>query len=225
MIEFITAAFAVPNVLFTVLLLVCGLYWIMVILGVLDVDLFHVDLGDVGLDADVDADMDVDSGADVDAIEPGILHSILHFFYLGEVPTMLLVSVMVLSLWTFSMLGNYYLNPEGTMVMALAIFVGDLAISTFVLRFVAFPLRKLYVLLNKDYNAPKDVLGQTCKVVTTQVTQEKMGQVEVPTKGAPILLNALARDRHVFQKGDEAVVVTKDGDKGIYLIAPIELER
>jgi len=39
------------------------------------------------------------------------------------------------------------------------------------------------------------------------------------------LLNVLARDAHVFEKGEEAVVVKEDGDKGIYLIAPIELER
>ena len=223
MIEFITAAFALPNVLFTSLLLVCGLYWIMVILGVLDVDVFHIDLGDGGFDAD--ADVDVDSGVDAGGFEPGVIHSILHFFYLGEVPTMLLVSVMVLSLWTFSMLGNHYLNPQGSVAMMVAIFFGDLAISTLVLRFVAFPLRKLYILLNKDYNAPSDVVGQACRVVTTQVTNEKMGQVEVPTKGAPILLNALACDVRVFQRGESAVVVKKDGDKGIYLIAPMKLER
>ncbi|HNS22292.1 MAG TPA: DUF1449 family protein [Sedimentisphaerales bacterium] len=219
MIEFITAAFALPNVLFTSLLLVCGLYWIMVILGVLDVDVFHIDLGDGGFDADAD------SGVDADGFEPGVIHSILHFFYLGEVPTMLLVSVMVLSLWTFSMLGNHYLNPEGSVAMMVAVFFGDLAISTLVLRFVAFPLRKLYILLNKDYNAPSDVVGQACRVVTTQVTNEKMGQVEVSTKGAPILLNAMARDAYVFQRGESAVVVKKDGDKGIYLIAPLDLER
>jgi hypothetical protein len=225
MAEFITAAFAMPNVLFTALLLVCGLYWIMVILGVLDVDMFHIDLADGGFDPGVDVDADVDVGLDFHGFEPGIVHSILHFFYLGEVPTMLLVSIMVLSLWTFSMLGNYYLNPEGSGAMTMAILVGDFAVSTLVLRFVALPLRKLYTLLNKDYNAPGDVVGKTCKVVTTHVTSEKMGQVEVPTKGAPILLNALARDKHVFQKGEAAVVVKREDDKGIYLIAPVELER
>ncbi len=225
MTEFVTAAFAMPNVLFTALLLVCGLYWIMVILGVLDVDMFHIDLGDGGFDPGVDMDADVDVGPDFHGFEPGIVHSILHFFYLGEVPTMLLVSIMVLSLWTFSMLGNHYLNAEGSVAMTMAILVGDFAVSTLVLRFVALPLRKLYILLNKDYNAPGDVVGKTCKVVTTHVTREKMGQVEVPTKGAPILLNVLARDARVFEKGEEAVVVEKDGDKGIYLIAPIELER
>ena len=86
------------------------------------------------------------------------------------------------------------------------------------------PLKRLYVMLNKDYNAPGKILGRIGKVITTQVTREKMGQVEVPTKGAPIVLNVLSQDEHVFAKGEEAVVVRKEGDKGTYLIAPVDLE-
>ncbi len=227
MVELITAAFEPVNVLFTVLLLVTGLYWIMVILGVLDIDLFHIHLPDGGLDADADMDVggDVDTGADVDGIEPGVLHSILHFFYVGEIPTMSLVSIMILSLWAFSILGNYYLNPDRSTSMAVAILCGNVAISTVVLKFVALPLRKLFLILNKDYNAPAEVMGSACTVVTTEVTREKIGQAEVPTQGAPILLNVLARDEHVFKRGEKAVVVERDGAKGTYRIAPVDLER
>jgi len=223
MIEFFTAAFAPENALFTVLLLVVGLYWITVILGVLDVDLFHIDLSGGELDADVDAG--ADTGAEVHGIEPGLLRSVLQFFYIGEVPTMLLVSIMVLSLWTFSMLGNYYLNPEGSRAMTVAILFGNLAVSTIVLKFVALPLRRLYTILLKDYNAPRDVVGGTCRIVTTEVTRDRMGQAEVSTKGAPILLNVLSQDAHVFKRGEQAIVVERDGAKGTYRIAPIELER
>lgn len=223
MVEFLTAAFAPVNVLFTVLLLVLGLYWVLVILGTLDIDVFHIHLPHGGLDADMDAD--VDAGGHVDGIEPGIGHSVLHFFYIGEVPTMLLVSVMVLSLWAFSMLGNHYLNPENSGAMAVAIFFGNFATSTVVLKFVALPLRTFYFILNKDYNAPGDVVGKVCRVVTTHVTLEKMGQAEVPTKGAPILLNVLARDEHVFNRGEEALVVERDVAKGTYRIAPVDMEN
>lgn len=235
MVEFLTAAFAPVNVLFTVLLLVLGLYWVLVILGALDIDLFHIDLFHGGPDLHVDGDLDLghDVGGHVDGqidghvegIEPGIGHSILHFFYIGEVPTMLLVSVMVLSLWTFSMLGNHWLNPEGSGSMALAIFFGNFAVSTVVLKFVALPLRTFYFILNKDYNAPGDVVGKVCRVVTTRVTMEKMGQAEVSTKGAPILLNVLSQDEHVFKRGEMARVVEKDVAKGTYRIASVEMEN
>jgi hypothetical protein len=228
MVEFLTAAFAPVNVLFTVLLLVLGLYWVLVILGVLEIDLFQIDLSGGELDVDVGADVDASTavgGGQVGGVEPGIFHSVLHFFYIGEVPTMLLVSVMVLSLWAFSMLGNHWLNPEGSGAMAVAIFFGNLAVSTVVLKFVALPLRSVYFILNKDYNAPGDVVGKVCRVVTTRVTMEKMGQAEVATKGAPILLNVLAREGHVFKRGEEALVVERDVAKGTYRIAPVELER
>jgi hypothetical protein len=234
MVEFLTAAFAPVNVLFTALLLVLGLYWIGVILGALDIDMFHIHLPHGGPDFHVDGHIDVghdigghvDGHVDgsVDGAEPGIGHSILHFFYLGEVPTMLLISVMVLSLWAFSMLGNHYLNPEGSPAMALAIFVGNFAISTVVLKFVALPLRTFYFILNKDYNAPGDVVGRVCQIVTTHVTRDKIGQAEVPTKGAPLLLNVLARDEHVFNRGEKALVVERDAAKGTYRIAPVKLE-
>lgn len=220
MIEFVTAAFAPANALFTVLLLVLGLYWLLVILGALDIDLFHVELPNGDLDAG--ADVDAEAGGAMDGVGPGLFRSVLHFFYVGEVPTMLLASIMVLSLWTFSMLGNHYLNPEGSGAMALAIFIGNFAVSTVVLKFVALPLRRFYLILNKDYNAPADVVGSVCTIVTTRVTAQKMGQAEVATKGTPLLLNVLARDGHAFQKGQEAVVVAKDDAKGVYRIAPVE---
>jgi hypothetical protein len=226
MLEFIATAFAPANVLFTVLLLVVGLYWIMVILGVLDLDLFHIELPDGDLDAGLDADAGggADAGTAVEVVAPGVFRSVLQFLYVGEIPTMLLASIMVLSLWTFSMLGHHYLNRDGSVAMAVAIFVGDFAVSTLVLKFVALPLRRFYLLLNKDYNAPGDVVGRVCRVVTTQVTAETMGQAEVPTKGAPLLLNVRARDAHVFHKGEEALVVERDDVEGTYRIAPVNLE-
>jgi hypothetical protein len=123
------------------------------------------------------------------------------------------------------MLGNHYLNPEGSAAMAVAIFIGNFAISTVVLKFVALPLRTFYLILNRDYNAPGDVVGRVCHVVTTHVTREKMGQAEVDTQGAPLLLNVLARDEHVFNRGEQALVVERDVAKGTYRIAPVKLEK
>jgi len=221
MIEFITAAFSPVNAVFTVLLLLTGLYWLTVIFGLMDVDLFNIEMPD----AEFDPGLEAEGGADVDGVAPGPFRSVLMFFYVGEVPTMILLSVLILSLWTFSMLGNYYLNPSGSMLMAVPIFLGNLVVSLFVMKILVAPLRRFYAMLNRDYNAPGKILGRICKIITTQVSQKKMGQAEVPTKGAPIVLNVLSQDEHVFGKGEEAVVVEKDDVKGTYLIAPVNLER
>ena len=53
MAELMTLAFLPINLVFTLLLLMVILYWIIVILGVLDVDLFRVDFTDFDADGDL----------------------------------------------------------------------------------------------------------------------------------------------------------------------------
>jgi len=222
MTELITWAFSPLNCLFTVLLISIVLYWVTVILGVLDTDLFDVELPDPGLEIDVDADVDLDADADLDT---GIVWGVAHWFYVGEVPVMVLVSILILSLWTLNMLGNYYFNPEALWVRGLGILGVNFVISLCVVKGVGAPLRPLYAMFNKDYNAPKKVMGRICRVTTTEVTETKMGQVEVTTKGAPIVLNVRAQAGHRFKRDDEAVIVGKDKQDNVYLLSPTDLER
>ena len=229
MVELITVAFSPVNLVFTVLLLLMIVYWVTVIIGVLDVDLFNIELPESGPEVDADVDVDVDADVDADGeLDIGgtdMTRSILHFFYIGEVPVMVLLSVLILSLWTLSMLGNYYLNPARSFAIAIPIFFGDLVASLFIVKVFAAPLRRFYALLNKDYNAPRHVMGRICSITTTQVSKQKMGQASVRTAGAPIVLNVRSQDDHVFEKGDEAVIVKRDEKMGVYLIAPVNLEE
>jgi len=218
MMELITFAFSPINIFFTVLVILIMLYWITVILGVLDVELFDFDLPDDGLNigADADGDVDVDSG--------GILRSVLEFFYIGEVPVMLILSIMFLCMWIISMLGNYYLNPARSFLIAIPIYAGGAAVSIFVSRIFGEPLKKMYALFNNDSNAPRQVAGRICTVVTTSVGKN-MGQAEVSTKGAPILLNVVSDSDHIFHKGDEAVIVGMNEEQGVYRIAPVDIKK
>ena len=59
------------------------------------------------------------------------------------------------------------------------ILLGNLVVSAFVTKLVATPLRRLYAMLGKDYNAPREVVGRICRIATTRVTKDKMGQAEV----------------------------------------------
>ena len=54
MMELVTAAFLPVNFVLTVLLILVVLYWLMVIIGALDADLFDIDF-DTDVDVDVDA--------------------------------------------------------------------------------------------------------------------------------------------------------------------------
>ncbi len=212
MAELMTLALLPVNLVFTLLLLMVILYWIIVILGVLDVDLFQIDVSDFDADVDVNG-----AGASLSG-------SVLHFFHVGEVPVMVLFSLLVLSLWAGSVLGNYYYNPESLPSRAFGILVVNVVVALVVVKALGAPLKPFYAMFNRDYNAPKPVMGSLCRITTTQVTPTDMGQAEVRTKGAPILLNVLSQQDHRFAKGDEAVVVGKNKESGIHYIVPPKLE-
>jgi len=224
MIDLIQTAFSPVNAVVTVLLILNLIYWITVILGALDVDFLDVELFDSGLEAGPDVDLDAEGDLDLDMSQHGVLRSIMHFFYVGEVPIMLLSSILILSMWTLCMFGNHYFNPGSSLLLAVPVYTISFVVSLLICRISAMPLKKVYDMFNKDYNAPKKVIGRICIVATTSVS-DKMGQAEVKTKGAPIVLNVISDGEHVFHKGDEAVVVARDSESGRYRIAPLDLEK
>jgi hypothetical protein len=211
MVELMQLAFSPINVLFTLLLVTIVVYWLTVILGVLDTGLFDIELPDMDTDMDAGADSDLGSGG---------MQAVLHWFHVGEMPIMVLLSIFILSLWAIAILGNYYLNPDQRILLAIGVFICNVATSSLVVKCVAFPLRPLYALFYKDFNAPKKVIGSQGLVVTTEVTSEQMGQLEVHTKGAPIRLNVLSKCGHVFHEHDQALVVERDKKSNIYFIVP-----
>jgi len=100
--------------------------------------------------------------------------------------------------------------------LALPIFAGGLIVTR-------IALMPFVPLLKRAFDESSDVIhviGQLC-VVTSMTVTEKHGQVEVPVKGAPLLLNVKCRDGLTLAKGDEAVIVAKDSDE-TYIIAPYE---
>lgn len=215
----VTAAFMPVNLVLTVLLILVVVYWLMVIIGALDIDIFDFDL-----DVDADADIDVDTDIGADAAGGGFLHGLLEFFYIGEVPIMIIFSIFILCMWMISMTVNQLLNPEGSMLIALPLFAGNFFVSAVITKVVFMPFKNLIKSFNEDGNATKQVIGRICVVTTTQVS-DKMGQAEMPSKGAPVLLNVVAEGENVFHKGDEAVVTGKISVNGVYTIAPVDLEK
>ena len=167
----------------------------------------------------MDADVDFDAETDME-LETGVIWGVANWFYVGEVPVMVLVSIFILSLWTGAMLGNYYLNPEGSWLRAFGIFNVNWVLGLVVIKIVGAPLRPLYAVMNRDYNAAPKVLGSSCRIITSGVTHEQMGQAEVNTKGAPLVLNVRAQENQEFKKDDTAVVVSRDKESGVYTIGP-----
>jgi hypothetical protein len=122
------------------------------------------------------------------------------------------------------MIGNHYMNPGKTWLLALPVIGLSFAVSLVALKVAGMPLARAYRMLNTDYNAPRKVVGRLC-TVTTSTVSDRLGQATVKTKGAPIVLNAVTEDGAVLKKGDEAVVVRRDDERGVYIIAAADLDK
>ena len=200
------------NLPFSVLLGLIVLYWLLVALGALDVHLFSDFESEVQVEGDVDAHHEFDH-------DLGSLTKILHFVGVGDVPVMVIVSVLGLSMWLGSMIANYYLT-DGSQLYALALLVPNFLISVVVTRFVTLPMRPLFRTLSKERGAGEEVLGRVCQIVTSQATPT-FGQAEITRSGAPVLINVRTLDDAVLVKGARAAVVRSDAEKGVYYITPM----
>ena len=97
--QFIEIISGFPTVVFSVGLVFIALFWVLAILGLVDIDL--------GLDADVDVPFEIDA-----AQEPGqfgVIGGFLSYFGLNGIPVTVVVSMLVLISWLLSYFASSYL--------------------------------------------------------------------------------------------------------------------
>ena len=215
--ELLEASLSAANLPLTVALGLIVLYWVSVILGALDINAFDFDL-DPDVDLDTDVEIDTDADVDADAGAPGSIGIVvLRFFHVGRVPIMILLSFLVLSLWTISLLANDFLGNRGFVISAFLL-IPNIVVSLFVTKFCTLPIRAIFDQLEDTGGGTIEARGQLCVIKSLRV-DGKGGQAEVKTGAAPLLLNVRTRNGEVIQRGEEAVVVEPDQDKKTYFIA------
>jgi hypothetical protein len=241
MVEFIQLCFSPINLLFTLMLICVMGYWAMFFIGAVGFDVlddleFDVD-GDIDVDLDVDADVDLNVDAEVDAEldgdldggvaggRSGMFISLMRFLNVGDVPLMVLVTALVGSLWAVSILSSHYLNAHQSLLIALALFIPNCALSLFVAKVVTLPARYVFRNSSSGIAKPTRIVGARC-IVTTSTVTEKFGQAEIEQEdAAPITLNVRCRSGNKpLKKGDEALILELVEDRGTYIVVPFDLE-
>ncbi len=219
MLELIQEAFLPVNMAFTIILIVVVIYWITVIFGALDISFLDIDFdvdGDVDLDVDIDADGDI-----AGAHGGGVLQSIFEFMYVGEIPVMILFSVMGFSMWVISILSNYYFNPDRSFIAAIPIQLANFVVSAAIWKVIGMKLAGFFKKLD-DVAKPRKMMGEIC-VLKTSASHE-LGQAELVSSGESILLNVITHDGERLERGQEVVIVGKNDEKGIYVVKALEME-
>lgn len=217
--EVFSEALAYYNLPLTVLLVLVLVYWLMVIVGVLGMEGFDADAGtDLDLDADVGGHPDVEVDLAGHGGGGGLGLTVLRFLNFGQVPAMVVVSVLVLSMWFLSMVGNFVLNGSGGLMIAGGIFLGSLFVGALLAKLITAPLKPLFRALNRNYDTHEPIIGRNCVVKSLEVS-DTGGQAEIERQGATLLINVrIAEGKGFLHRGDRALVVGQDVEKEFFII-------
>jgi len=222
MIELFRQAILPANIPLTILLGLCLLYWITVIVGALDADSIDVDF-DMDADVDLDVDVDVDTGLDVEIdvdADTGIggISGALYFFNFGRLPFMVILTFLILSMWTLSLI--FHFNFGSGLGMSLAFLPINLFCSLVVTKLVTAPLLPIF----KDFGKGTEevrYIGKQCKVLLPPTTTS-MGQGEVNVDDKVLLVNIkLIEEGELMLKGDLCTILELETEKNIYLVDKI----
>lgn len=206
-----------PTIIYSILLGVVFLYWIIAAFGLVDIDSFDLDM-------DLDADMDVDADVDVNAEGAEGLAGLLVTWGLTGVPLTVVVSLLVMFSWlltyfasyfSFGLLGN---NPIGYLIGAAVICV-SFAISIPLTAKIIVPLRPIFRKAYAVENIEKVLLGRAVKIRSSRV-DDSFGEAVFEEDGSPLILRV--RSDKPLKKGDIARIIEfREVDK-TYLVVSAE---
>ena len=216
MLELLHQAILPINLVLTILLGICVLYWLSVIVGALDIGSLDIDFE---IEADVDVDVDVDADVDADSSGVGAFALVLHFFNFGKLPFMVIFTILILSMWVLTILSNYYIG-QGSWTIALLLYFPILFVSLVITKILTAPLLKLF----KDFGKGNEAVHYISKQCTILLppTIDRIGQGEVKLEGTILRINIqLQEDSEPLQAGDQAVIIDEIKDRKLYLVAKI----
>ena len=202
--HFIESCFSWPTLPASVLLLCICVYWLMMILGAVDLEF---------LDIDVDLDLDVNVDADISVLQIGFVP--LKWLNIGSVPTMLWGSIFAVVAWMVSRLWNSPLpHPTFEWTSDPLAIIRDFGVAAMLTKVITQPLRGRFDIV--EPNKAEDLVGRTCVVTTSEVT-ETFGEAEFATEGAPLRLN-VRNDRGDVSKGDTVLITYFRSESNVYVV-------
>ncbi len=199
MIDIVETYFQWPVLPFSILLCLVCAYWLLVILGGIDMDA-------------IDFDLDLDADMDASVTDLGMLG--LKWLNLGEVPVMLWLSIVSLAAWVVTMVFDRDMVNPTFQQNAVAI-ARSLGIGILVAKLLTNPMRGK--LRTKQPNTVQDMLGRTCSVITSEVTPKFGNGICHVEDGAPLRLNIRTFEGSI-PKDAVVQIVDFSPETGIYYV-------
>ena len=198
-----------PGVLPATLLLVpILLYWIIGALGVFNLDLDGVD--PTALDTNGDGATDQHDG-----VFSNVMGGMTRLVNAQDIPLMVILTLISIFLWSCLMISHFLC---ATIVPSWMLAIASLIAAIVLTRLATVPLRPFFLALKKDSELHVPVVGRTGVVRTYELT-DTHGQIEVPDRIGPMLLNARVKPGiEPLKKGDEVIVFEYDSSRSIYYV-------
>lgn len=211
--QLLDASAQFPTVIFSIGLGICLVYWLFVLLGALDIDMFGdaagVKGGVEGLKGiKVDHDADVDGG--------GVWHSL----GLATVPVTISISAIMFVCWLGSLLAMRYAGPAignlGGWLPGL-ILLGIIIVGVPLAGVLVRPLGPVFDI--KEGKSNRDYVGHTCTITTGNV-DDGFGQATIEDGGTVLVIPVRCDRKDALHRGDKALVIDFDDARAAYLVEP-----
>lgn len=208
--QLIEVASQFPTIIYSTLLGIVVVYWLVGMLGLFDLDLS----GD--LDIDIDSDVDISVG--------GLTGFMLTFGFAG-VPFSLVLSILILIGWLISFYLQLYLLmwlPDGWLYYVMGI------VSSFIVFLLSIPITAVAVKPLKglfksvETTLSNNLVGKDATISTGTVS-ETFGQARLFNEGAEIILDVRCAPEYSLKKGDKVLLLEYLKEKHAYFVAPYSL--
>ena len=204
-----------PTAVYTVLLGIVTVYWLLSALGLFEMDLLD---GLLGLEAAGDAVGD--AGGDSDG---GALASLLIKFGLDGVPLMVVFTLIALVGWSVCYLTDLHVLRGMTgsvgVLARTGTLVGGLLLSIPISRVALMPVRRAL-----HHNRPVQqtpLLGRAATVRSPEITQNS-GTAEINDGGAGLILQVRHATPGLFVRGDRVVLIEYLSEENAYRVISAE---
>ena len=197
-----------PTAIFTLVLAICILYWLLAVFGIVDLDILGFD----ALDADFDLDSEVSTA--------NALAGVMLKFGLNGVPVTIIISFLSLFGWLASYYCMHYLAaliPAGVLFYLFGMLV---LIASFWLAVLltAMIVKLLHPFFRKvEQQTIKRILGQSAVVRTSKVT-DSFGEAFLNDGGAGLILKVRSNNDQTFVKGDKVVLLEYLESDNVYRV-------
>ena len=215
-INFVNFCCSPGMMLYTILLMLSLVYWLISIFSGMDSDL------------DTSTDLDVDGHLHTEGADGHFHNTIFEFMGIGKIPLSIIVTSVAIPLWVMAYWANVLflhklgqILPWSDFALSLLLLIPALPISAAISRLISAPLNKLYA--SNDASPVKERIINMLCVITTSTVSTKAGQAEIVVDGDTLILSVKLSPNSTesLTKNDKAVIIDYDEESHTYTVSAL----